>query len=120
MAARFFALDPHGPQGGIQPGSSIDIANVLSGTPNERSASFASLGARFDVGIFVSDAYEERIDDYPVFEVMVILDGHATAESDDGVVTALEPGRVYLLEPGWSGTWRQSEAVRKFTVVFQP
>lgn len=120
MAPRFFALDPAGPQGGIQPGASIDMANVLSGSPNERSGSFGSIGDSFDVGIFVSDAYEERIDSYPGAEIMVILEGHATVESDDGVVTELEPGKVYYLEKGWSGTWRQHDTVRKFTVVFLP
>lgn len=120
MAPRFLALDPAGPSGGIQPSALIDMANVVSGTPNEHSASFASMGENFDVGIFVTDAYEERIEDYPAAEVMVILEGHATITGEDGVVTELEPGKVYLLEKGWSGTWRQHDTVRKFTVVYIP
>lgn len=120
MTARFFALDPAGPPGGPQPSTLIDMENVVSGTPNEHSASFANMGDSFDVGIFVTDAYEERIDNYPAAEVMVILEGHATVESDDGVVTELVPGQVYLLEKGWSGLWRQHDTVRKFTVVYIP
>lgn len=120
MAPRFLELSPAGPKGGLIPGNSIDMANVLSGTPNERSGSFSSIGETFDVGIFESDANEERIDDYPVVEVMVILEGHATAEGDDGEVTELKPGQVYCIEKGWSGVWRQKDTMRKFTVVYTP
>lgn len=120
MAPKCTVLSPHGPQGGLKPGNDIDPAMVLTGTPNEQSASFASIDGKFDVGIFQADAYEERIENYPVAEVMVVLEGEARLESDDGTVTVLRAGDVAYIEKGWSGYWRQPARMRKYTVMYTP
>ncbi|MCW3783615.1 cupin domain-containing protein [Defluviimonas sp. CAU 1641] len=120
MAPKCMVLSSTGPEGGLARVHDIDPAMVLSGSPNEHSASFASVDGKFDVGIFQADAYEERIENYPVAEVMVILEGQARLESDDGTVTELRRGDVAYIENGWTGYWRQSARMRKFTVMYTP
>jgi uncharacterized cupin superfamily protein len=116
---RCFQLNKNGPDGALHPSQMILAEAVLSGTPNERSASFLNVDGVFDVGVFETDAYEERIDGSPIHEIMVILSGHVRVEPDDAPAFVIGPGDVVCMERGWRGFWRQSETVRKFTVIYE-
>lgn len=97
----------------------IDPATILSGTPNERLASFVNVpvSGNLDIGIWECDAYEERIDGYPVDEIMVIVSGGATLTSDAGITTELQAGDVAFVPKGWKGQWVQTDTIRKFTMM---
>ena len=99
--------------------SEIDPETIVSGDPQERLASFATttVSGDLDIGIWECDAYEERIDSYPVDEVMVIISGSTSLISDAGVRTDLVSGDVAFVPKGWKGRWLQSETIRKFTVM---
>ncbi len=109
-------LDPHAE---MQRSREIDPSTILSGTPDERLASFTNVpvSGNLDVGIWECDAYEERIDGYPVDEVMIVISGGATLVSDAGVSTELKAGDVAFVPRGWKGKWIQTETIRKFTVM---
>ena len=97
----------------------IDPDTIVAGEPRERLASFVTttVSGDLDVGIWECDAYEERIDSYPVDEVMVIISGSTSLISDAGVRTDLVSGDVAFVPRGWKGRWIQSETIRKFTVM---
>jgi uncharacterized cupin superfamily protein len=46
-------------------------------------------------------------------EVCYIISGSATIVSDDGQETRVEPGSLFALPIGWTGTWHVHSTIRK-------
>ena len=111
--SKVILLDPGFP---LQRSQEIDPETIVSGTPNEKVASYAKVG-NLDVGLWESEPYEERIRDYPVDEVMIIISSGAVMTDLDGNATELKAGDVAYVPKGWSGTWKQTETIRKYTVM---
>lgn len=66
------------------------------------------------LGIWRSEPYEARYEDYPFDELMVILSGRLTLVYDDGTEDHFGPSDALILPKGFSGIWRQPEVVLKY------
>jgi uncharacterized cupin superfamily protein len=54
---------------------------------------------------------------YTRWEFMRILSGRCIIRGDDGTVAELGAGDVFVIEPGFSGTWEVVETMRKDYVL---
>lgn len=84
----------------------------LSGTPVESElVLYADERVEYGIWEVTPGAWRSRADGHS--EVMHVVSGAGRMESDDGTVTALEPGAVVVVPDGWSGVWRVTETLRK-------
>ncbi len=68
-------------------------------------------------GVWTCDvgAWDET--DYPVNEVMVMVDGHLRIHEPGGVVHDLREGDMFALPKGWAGRWDVVEPMRKIYFI---
>lgn len=79
-------------------------------------AFFTRPEAKLRAGIWRSEAYTERYDDYPVDEFMIVLEGEVTLQGD-GFNDTFRKGDAFLVPKGFRGIWHQPTAMLKFYVI---
>jgi uncharacterized protein len=52
-------------------------------------------------------------------EYMYVLHGEGTVTSADGATLELRPGVSFVARPGWRGSWRVRETIRKIYVIWK-
>lgn len=93
---------------------------VLSGTPRFRTWTFDVRDAEtLFSGVWESSPGKWRIA-YDEWEFCSILSGRSIVTRDGGPAETLVAGDVFILEPGFSGTWETVETTRKVFVVRLP
>ena len=101
----------------LQPNQPLEHAELLKGIPMGLDhAYFARPQAKLRAGIWRSEAYTERYDDYPCDEFMIVLEGEVTLESDDFRET-YRKGDAFLVPKGFRGVWHQPVAMLKYYVI---
>lgn len=110
-------LDPNATE--VLEPEAMEGADILSGTPNARFGNFFTVpvNGELGVGMWASDPYEEHFDGYPADEVMIVIEGSVTWISDAGAETRVEAGEAAFIPKGWKGRWKQTEPIRKFTIM---
>lgn len=82
--------------------------------------SFESADGRLTAGPALFDKMTLEIDEYPVDEFMYILEGTVEVTDRNGQVDKFGPGDAFVMPKGFSGTWRQLSAVKKYAVSYTP
>ena len=108
-------------QSGLQPVRFVDPANVVEGEARERGHSFFT-NARGNVqaGVWECTPCKERIDSYPVDEMMTVLAGSVTVTDAGGDAQTFGPGDTFVIGKGFRGTWHITETLRKFYMIVEP
>lgn len=99
------------------PNQPLEHAELLKGVPMGLDhAYFSRPQAKLRAGIWRSEAYTERYDDYPCDEFMIVLEGEVTLENDDFRET-YRKGDAFLVPKGFRGVWNQPVAMLKYYVI---
>lgn len=90
----------------------------IAGNPEQRSW---DLEIGFDrtqfAGLWESDAGCWRVEMGPDWELCHLLDGELVITEDGGATRTLGPGETFVMQPGFSGTWQATRAIRKIYVI---
>lgn len=70
-----------------------------------------------EAGVWAADPAVWDETDYPVEEVMVMLDGTLRLTEADGSTHDLRRGDMFHLPRGWAGRWEVVEAMQKIYVI---
>jgi uncharacterized cupin superfamily protein len=81
--------------------------------------SFQSGDEKFDVGFYHGSKVTLRINDWPVDEVMVFLEGQVEITNEDGTSKIYGPGDMLVMPKGFVGIWRQLGPIKKLNVSYQ-
>ena len=73
-------------------------------------------------GQFIAEVYEAdpaklRIDNFPLDEYIMVLEGRLILTDDNGVVSEYKPGDSLVLPKGFSGYWHMPEKFREFIIM---
>ncbi|MFO1035088.1 MAG: cupin domain-containing protein [Hyphomicrobiales bacterium] len=111
-------FSPTGPDGWqAAPDQPLEHADLLAGFPMGLDhAYFARAASGLRTGIWRSQAYTERYEDYPADEFMVVLEGEVTLEGE-GFRDTYRKGDAFFVPKGFKGTWHQPVALLKFYVI---
>jgi len=66
------------------------------------------------LGIWRSDPYEARYEDYGCDEFMILLTGQVSLLYDDGSEDHFQAGDAFILPKGFTGVWRQPAVTLKY------
>ena len=114
---KLFRLSPDGP-GGLSPCSFVPASDVLDGfaQPAEQGAVLLADGDT-TAGIWEATPYAERMNDFGVNEMAVIISGRVRITPDDGVPQTFGPGETYVMAKGFRGTFEVLETLRKYYFI---
>ncbi|WP_287149990.1 cupin domain-containing protein [Mesorhizobium sp.] len=76
------------------------------------------LPGQIRVGIWEATAYTERLVNYPKDEFMYVIEGSVTIVEEDGREETFGQGDSFFMPAGFTGLWRQDEAIKKYFMVF--
>ena len=108
------------PKRGLSPCSFVDPATVEGAPPNEKGhIFFTNATGNLTVGVWEATSYRERIDSYPVDEVMFVLEGSVTIIDAEGKSESFGPGDAFVMPKGFRGTWENRERLRKYFVILE-
>lgn len=92
---------------------------VLEGDPQWLTwGHFTSSDGSMHSGFWQSTPGKWRVD-YRKWEYFNILSGEGIVESDNGEKAVLSPGVVFVIEPGFKGTWTVISKMKKLFFVRQ-
>jgi hypothetical protein len=89
----------------------------IEGEPVEHVAPAFRRPSGLAAGTWRCTPFTLRVADWPVDELMVILEGSVHVSGAGGRALRLGAGDVVLAPKGAAFTWRQTSTVRKFFVV---
>jgi len=69
--------------------------------------------------VWEATRYRERIDGYPIDELMLILEGSVIITDADGVKETFSPGDAFVMPKGFKGMWENTETVRKYYMILE-
>lgn len=113
MAKYMEKMLPDGPNGKLEKVSLVDVANVVSGAPEESAAMFFSENG-VTAGVWECGTYKERIENRPIEEVCHVLTGEVTLSTDDGASETYGPGDTFLFRKGFTGYWDAKGPFKKY------
>lgn len=90
---------------------------VVEGPALTRTASLFEPGGGLTAGVWEAEPFTEYIEEYPVDEVCVVLEGTIHLLLPDGTSESFGPGEALAISEGTECTWHQDERVRKFYVI---
>lgn len=73
--------------------------------------------ARVYSGVWEATPHVEKIADFPMDEIMFVLEGSCTIVDDTGHAETFAAGDAFLMPKGFTGEWRQDETMRKFYLI---
>ncbi len=71
-------------------------------------------------GVWEATAYAEKVADYPLNEIVFVIEGSMSLLSNDGFEERFGPGDCFFLEKGFCGEWRQHETLKIFHMTVDP
>lgn len=98
--------------------AAVAVPNPVDGEPATRTLSFIDEKDR-QAGAWTCTPGAFRSDHSGYVEFMHIVGGRAQLVGDDGVIFSLEPGTMFLIPAGWTGTWNVTETVTKSFAIFR-
>lgn len=108
------------PETGLQPCRYVDPKTVVGEPPKETGHNFFTNEAgNLTAGVWEATAYREEIDNCPVDELMVVLEGSVTITDADGETQTFRPGDAFVMPKGFKGTWKNTETMRKFYAILE-
>ncbi len=121
MSTRIVRLRPEGdPAAGLQPCQFVDPRNVAGDPPAETGhVFFTNAAGNLTAGVWQATAYKEKIDGYPVDELMVVLEGSVTITDAEGVSETFSAGDTFIMPKGFRGTWENTETMRKYYMILE-
>lgn len=82
--------------------------------------SFDSVDGKVTAGPASFDKMTLKINGFPADEFMYILEGELEITDANGHVSKFGPGDAFVMKKGFSGTWRQLTAIKKYAVTYIP
>lgn len=61
-----------------------------------------------------------RLNNWPVDEIMFILEGRVEITDAKGTTHTYGPGDAFVMPKGFSGTWRQLSDIKKMQITYTP
>ncbi len=117
---RITRFEPMGPEGSdLEVWDEISQDDLISGTPVQRGHLYyhdeeTSLMA----GVWDCTPMTAKFGPYPDNEFMHVLEGSITIVHGDGSELTVNAGENFVIPKGTPCTWKQTEYVRKFFVIF--
>ena len=117
---RIMRMEPNGPAGvGLTEWDAIPPEGLTAGTPVQRGFEYFN-DARNGLtsGVWDCTPMTEKPGAYGVNEFMVVLEGAVTIVDRHGAEETIRAGEAFVMPKGMPSTWRQTEYIRKFYVIF--
>jgi uncharacterized cupin superfamily protein len=114
-------LQAAGPPEGL---TKIDVPSqelFVSALPTQYDHGYFEDGSdQMFVGLWESTPFERIVAPFPRNELMCILEGSVTLTQADGTEHVFRAGDVAYVPMGTHCSWKSTETVRKFYVIYQP
>ena len=88
---------------------------TLEGSLNHRGKTL--FDGDFSAKIYEADPAKLRIDDFPIDEYILVLEGRLILTDDNGEVSEYKPGDSLVIPKGFSGYWHMPEKYREFIII---
>ncbi len=113
-------LAPSGaPREPVTPDAHLSILEGGHPTVADRVVMHSGDG-RLVVDVAEYDRTSFQLKDWPVDELMLVLDGQIEISGRAKDTVVFGPGRILMMPRGFSGTWRQRGPIRKVAVSYVP
>ena len=118
--AKVTRITPAGPEGGMQPASLIDTADVISDAkPQETLGVFEeSKGSDNEIGIWTCTDCVEDVKSFAVNEFCILGAGEIILTDREGNQEHIKPGDAFIMRQGFSGTYEVRGNLIKYFVTF--
>lgn len=93
---------------------SVHSKSIMAG----ESVLYASADKKFVAGVAQYERVTLKLTNWPLDELMVILEGQVEITDTEGRGRIYKPGDVFLMPKGFSGTWRQLGELKKIAVGY--
>lgn len=95
----------------------IDSQRVLHGAP-EASSLVLHKDERSELGLWRVTPGDITTLHQGYVEFITIIEGRGELVEDDGTVTELRPGTVFVMKDGWSGRWViHTELIKSYAII---
>jgi uncharacterized cupin superfamily protein len=95
----------------------VPADRLLSGTPRTRTIMlYESPAQKLYAGVWEATVGKWRIA-YTEWEYVEVISGSCVLEGDTGEKIEAGPGRKFVIEPGFTGTWEVLTPMRKSWVI---
>ena len=113
-------MEPMGPADtGMEVWEQINPEGLVSGEPVQRGHLYYSdKETGLEVGVWDCTPMTTRLEPYSVNEFMHVLEGSVTIVYADGSEDTIKAGESFIIPKGLACSWKQSEYIRKFFVIF--
>lgn len=120
MTLEIVRFEPNGPAGqGLARWEDIPADTLLAGNPVQRGHSYLDVKQfGLSAGVWDCTPMTTKPEPYPVNEFMLVLEGSVTIVEAGGRETTIRAGESFILPKGLDCSWRQTEYMRKFYVIF--
>lgn len=117
---RTMHMEPMGPADtGMDVWEQINPEELVSGEPVQRGHLYYSdKETGLEVGVWDCTPMTTRLEPYSVNEFMHVLEGSVTIVYADGSEDTIKAGESFIIPKGLACSWKQSEYIRKFFVIF--
>ena len=97
----------------------IPVETVAEGKPVQHGHTYVDDGdGLLTAGVWTCTAFTAKPGPYEVNEFMCVLEGSVTIIDERGHQETIRAGESFVIPKGMPSTWRQTEFVRKFYVIF--
>ena len=117
---RIMRMEPNGPADvGMTEWDAIPPEALTTGTPVQRGFVYLDDAKNgLTSGVWDCTPMTEKPGAYGVNEFMVVLEGAVTIVDEGGSEETIRTGEAFIMPKGMPSTWKQTEYIRKFYVIF--
>lgn len=117
---RITRFEPMGPAGkGLEEWDPIDPKDLLAGEPVQRGhVYYEDADTGLTAGVWDCTPMTGKMEPYAVNEYMHVLEGSVTMVHEDGHEETIRAGESFVVPKGTVCSWKQTEYMRKFFVIF--
>ncbi len=119
MGNRFYRLLPQGDSvDGMQPSNFTDPDAFTTNDKTEVNHTFFQTDdEKILLGVWECAPCREKIESYPVHEMMTVLSGSVTLTNAEGQSETFTPGDTFFVAKGTKCTWHITETLKKFYMI---
>lgn len=113
-------FEPHGPaDSGLSRWNYVSADSFTTSEQSERGhVYFTDATGTLTSGVWDCTAFTDPQGPYPVNEFMLVLEGSVTIVDASGHEETIRAGESFVIPKGLQCSWKQSEYIRKFFVIF--
>lgn len=117
---RTVRMEPMGPADtGLVEWEQIDEKYLETASPVQRGHTYyKDKDTGLEVGVWDCTPMTTKMGPYDVNEFMYVLEGSVTIVHEDGTEDTIKAGESFIIPKGTPCSWKQTENIRKFFVIF--